>query len=73
MATHLYVVHSGEFEVLRYSNKKQKLIDPLNTDKFRAAYKMESNQIKTYLGRKGNYRRSTIDEQNIKVQLKPQS
>lgn len=42
-ATNLYVVHGGEFEVLRYSTKKQRLIDPLSNDYFKKANNMEYN------------------------------
>lgn len=30
---HLYIVHSGEFEVLRSSSKRPLLIDPIKMDK----------------------------------------
>ena len=57
-------MHTGEFEVLRYTSKKPKLIDPVNTDKFRTAYKMESEQIKKYLGPNMMYKSLEIDGQD---------
>lgn len=40
-ASDLYIVYSGEFEVLRYASKKPKLLDPVNTDKFSKSYKFD--------------------------------
>ena len=54
-ANYLYIVHSGEFEVMRYSNKGQRLMNPTDEDKSRKALKMDSNEIKKYLKPNGRY------------------
>ena len=49
-AKHLYIVYSGEFEILRNQKKKQKRFDPVHNDRFKQAEAMEPSEIKQYLG-----------------------
>lgn len=67
-AKYLYIVYSGEFEVLLLQNQKAKLINPVNVQNYKIVENMEQDHIKKYLGPQSGMRNLHADKVQKYVQ-----
>ena len=69
--THMYIVVDGDFEILRHKKSKHLLMDPTSLDKGETGYKVNQDQIASYLGPGAAHAKSKSVEDNARVLSTP--